>query len=194
MYQLRQKGLGTPVIIAAVLVVVAVALIGWKYYQPQGAQVKPPSATASPQAAVSKSNKVKIFLVALEDNGKQGKKIGCDDSLISQEKEITAGVKVEDQIKAALETLFSFKNSKYSAGSTYSGLANAQVKVDDVSISDGKAKVRLSGSLNLGGDCDNPRVEEQIKATVLQFSEVKEAEILLNGKPLHDVLSGKGGE
>ena len=43
----------------------------------------------------------------------------------------------------------------------------------------------------LGGVCDNPRVEGQIRKTAEQFSSVQNVEIYLNGKPLQESLSGR---
>ena len=64
--------------------------------------------------------------------------------------------------------------------------------MDSLSISNGVASVALSGSLKLGGECDNPRVQAQLEQTVLQFPTVTQAEITINGKPLKDALSLKG--
>lgn len=177
---LRQKGLVQFPPAIAVLVIIFLIFIGWKYTQ-----------TSVPSSKPAPTDKVKIFLVSLEDEGKQGKKIGCNDSLVPQEVEI---LDTQDKVAAALEALLEFKDNNYQKGGLYSGLAYANLEVDDVIISNSQAKVLLSGSLNLGGECDDPRVEEQLKATVLQFPYIKETEIFLNDKPLHEVLSGKGGE
>ena len=49
---------------------------------------------------------------------------------------------------------------------------------------DGAVTVELSGSLNIGGVCDEPRVKGQIQQTVLQFPDVTGVVVLLNGEPL----------
>jgi hypothetical protein len=43
----------------------------------------------------------------------------------------------------------------------------------------------------LGGVCDAPRVEAQIKQTALQFSTVSDVEVFIDDIPLEDVLSQK---
>jgi hypothetical protein len=58
---------------------------------------------------------------------------------------------------------------------------------------DGKATIKLSGSLVLNGICDNPRVEAQIEQVALQFSTVKSVQVYLNNIPLQQALSEKGG-
>jgi len=65
------------------------------------------------------------------------------------------------------------------------------LEVDGVNLRDGKAIVALKGTLTLSGVCDNPRVEAQLTETGKQFDNVKEVEVLINGKPLKDALSGK---
>ena len=49
----------------------------------------------------------------------------------------------------------------------------------------------LAGKLLLGGVCDDPRVEAQLVETARRFSTVREVEIVINGKPLKEVLSEK---
>jgi hypothetical protein len=44
----------------------------------------------------------------------------------------------------------------------------------------------------LGGTCDSPRVDAQIKETALQFLTVKQVSIFVNKIPLEQMLLGKG--
>lgn len=61
------------------------------------------------------------------------------------------------------------------------------IEIDD----QGLAIVRLSGTYLLGGVCDDPRFEAQIKETVAQFPQVKKVQVLINDKPLEEILSEK---
>jgi hypothetical protein len=132
---------------------------------------------------------VQVYLIALEDNGQTGIPVGCGDSAVPVQVQIqyTQGV-----LKAALEALLSIKEQYYGQSGLYNALYQADLQVDSVNITDGKAIVNLSGSLNLGGECDNPRVQAQLEQTVLQFSTVTEADIFINGKSLADAISLKG--
>jgi|SRR3989344_1010709 len=141
----------------------------------------------SPSVTVQKQM-VKIFLVALNDDGKSGIKVGCGDSLVAVNREISPTKAV---LKASLESLFLIKNKSYGQSGLYNALYNSKLKVDRAEIADGKATVYISGTVSLGGVCDNPRFEEQIKSTVLQFPTVKEASIFINNKPLKDFVSEK---
>lgn len=137
---------------------------------------------------VGELSRIKIFLIALEDQGRVGKLVGCGDSLISLDK----GEKfTSEPIKNALEELFSIKEQFYGQSGLYNALAQSNLKVENVSLINNKAIVRLSGTYSLAGSCDNPRFEGQIRETILQY--VKETEIFLNNKSLGEILSGKGG-
>jgi hypothetical protein len=131
---------------------------------------------------------VKIFLIAMNDNGKSGLVVGCGDSVVPAQVEITptAGV-----LKAALVALLSVKDQNYGQSGLYNALYQSALQVESVSIDSGKASVYLTGTLKMGGECDNPRVQAQLERTVLQFPAVKEAATFINGKPLAEAVSLK---
>lgn len=141
----------------------------------------PPEGTPGPRIT-----RVSIFLVALEDNGKSGRKIGCGDSLIPVARDIQA---TTAPLRSALEELLSLKSQTLGESGLYNALYQSQLIVEKAVITDGTAQVSLRGMYTLGGTCDTPRFSEQLKETVLQFSNVQEAVILLNGKDIDEVLS-----
>ncbi len=135
-----------------------------------------------------KEVQVKIYLIALNDNGKSGKDIGTGDSVVAVERTITTP---QTPLKAAFEALLAIKEPYDKATGFYNTLYRANLKLDKATITNGKAAVYLTGSLNLGGVMDIPRIENQLNETALQFSTVKEVQIYLNGNPLKDALSLK---
>ena len=147
-----------------------------------------PVNTALPTSIVL-VHSVQIYLIAIDDQGQGGKAVGCGDSLIPVTVEIppTQGV-----LRAALESLLSVKSQFYGQSGLYNALYQSDLKVDSVTLANGTATVNLSGTLTLGGECDNPRVQAQLEQTVLQFPTVTQANIFINGKALADVLSLKG--
>jgi Sporulation and spore germination len=148
-----------------------------------------PTDTESPPAPTQATQMAQIFLIALEDQGVSGKLVGCGDSAVPVQVQIppTQGV-----LKAALEALLSVKSQYYGESGLYNALYQSDLQVESVTIKDGKAVVRLSGTLLMGGECDNPRAAAQLEETVLQFPTVTEASIFVNGKPLSEVLSLRG--
>lgn len=139
----------------------------------------PPNPTAAPQT-------VKIFLIALEDNGQSGPLVGCGDSVVSVTVTIppTQGV-----LRAALEKLLSAKEQFYGESGFYNALYQSDLELTNVTIDQGKAIIHLTGTVMLGGVCDSPRFEAQIEQTALQFSTVSNVEVFIDDIPLEDVLS-----
>jgi len=131
---------------------------------------------------------VKIFLIALEDNGQSGILVGCGDSAVP----VTVIIpRTQGVLKAALEKLLSIKEQYYGESGLYNALYQSDLKLKSVTIDQGKAVIHLTGTVMLGGVCDAPRFEAQIKQTALQFSTVSDVEVFINDIPLEDVLSQK---
>ena len=80
----------------------------------------------------------------------------------------------------------------YGESGLYNALYQSDLQVESISLENGKAEIYLTGTMMLGGECDNPRVEAQLKQTALQFSTVQEVSIYINGKLLSEVLSLRG--
>ena len=137
---------------------------------------------------ISDTQMLKIYLVAIGDNGISGKKIGCDDSLIAVDVGVQPTVAV---LRAALTRLLEIKTVSYGDSGLYSALYQSDLEIENLSIQNGVASIYLNGDLMLGGTCDNPRVEEQLKATALQFPTISSVEIFINGIPLAQKLSLK---
>ncbi len=144
-----------------------------------------PDPTAEPTQGTMK---VKIFLIAVDDQGKSGAAVGCGDSAVPVEVEVpsTQGV-----LRAALEALLSIKQQYYGQSGLYNALYQSDLRIDSLTLTDGKAAVSLTGKMSLGGECDNPRFEAQITQTILQFPGVTVADVTINGRPLQDALSLK---
>jgi hypothetical protein len=149
-----------------------------------------PSATllAAPSAAAG-IDRVNIFLVALEDNGKSGDKIGCGDSIVAVERQIAP---TQAPLRAALDELLTLHDQYLGESGLYNALYQSTLIIGDITIDEiGKAAIYLSGTLLSGGTCDAPRITAQVTYTARQFSTVKEVEIYINGTLLQELLSGE---
>lgn len=153
----------------------------------------PPTAepTAEPTSAptaLPTVERVQIYLIALEDGGKSGPAVGCGDSAVAVE------VPVEPTaapLEAAFTALLSIKDQFYGQSGLYNALYQSDLHVEQATLEGGVATVYLAGTMMLGGECDNPRVEAQLVHTALQFPTVSEAHIFINGTPLDEALSLK---
>jgi spore germination protein GerM len=94
----------------------------------------------------------------------------------------------KEVLKAAMQALISLKVQYYGQSGLYNALYQSDLQLDGVNIKDGVAIIDLSGSLQIGGECDSSRVEAQIDQTALQFATVKNVPVSINGCPLQDVL------
>lgn len=153
-----------------------------------------PTATSAPTHTQPSSSggldHVNIYLVAIGDNGASGRAIGCGDSLVAVEVPITPTLGV---LRAALNELFDLEGEQYYGESgLYNALYLSHLRIDDLAVVNGEAVIKLKGELVMGGECDIPRVEEQLKALALQFSTVDRVSIFINGRPMKELLDLRG--
>ena len=125
---------------------------------------------------------VKVYLVALDDKGKRGRKIGCDDSLVPVTRPAVGG----NRVKAAVEALIA--EPRESEGGLNNYWHGEGLKVRSAAVRGGTETSRVNGTLPVAGVCDEPRIEEQIKATARQFPGVRRVRVFVNGRPLAEAI------
>jgi LysM repeat protein len=135
-----------------------------------------------PTTGAPQFTRVTIYLIALDDGGRRGPLIGCNDSIVPVEVRIEPTVA---PLRAAMQQLLMTSGHDYGLTNVFSG---SNLTVQDVNIRDGEAIIHLSGRLNIGGVCDHPRIVEQLERTALQFSTVNRVSIFVNGEPLSRIL------
>ena len=133
----------------------------------------------------------RIFLVRIDDGGRNGQAIGCGDSLIAVDRPVPSGNDRALQVRSILTSLFIAPSSTPPTG-LYNVFTQSTLRIDDVRIDGGRLEVDLSGRALIGGVCDAPRFEGQIKATLQQFPWVRAVTVLVNGIPIETVFSGRG--
>ncbi len=69
-------------------------------------------------AAAPPTREVKVYLVALDDRGRRGRKIGCDDSLVPVTRTVEAGA---NPLKAAVEALLAMPRESEGGSATTGG-------------------------------------------------------------------------
>lgn len=139
---------------------------------------------AGPVAA-RPAQEVKLYLVAVGDAGKIGRKFGCDDSLVPVVRTIpTTAAPLTAAINELLET-----PHEDSANPKLSNFwRGPELKLKSVSVRRGTATIHFSGHVAIAGVCDQPRIEEQIEATARQFPNVKRVKVFVGGEALADAL------
>jgi spore germination protein GerM len=134
----------------------------------------------------TQARSVKVYLVAVGDDGKMGRKIGCGDSLVP----VTRSIKATGApLKAALSELLSLPR-EYPADSRLGNFwVGSNLRLRSVSIQRGTATIHIIGEGPfVAGVCDEPRITSQIEATARQFPTVKRVRVFVNGRTLRDAI------
>jgi hypothetical protein len=163
----------------AVLLIAALASCG-----------SPGDAPARPLRAGEVTERVNVYLIALEDGGVEGRRVGCGDSVVPVEVSLP---RPAPALEAALEALLAKDDRFDPASGRYNALHASPLLLHEIEQEGGRVRIDLKGYLEIGGVCDAPRILAQLRETVLQFTDVQEVEITLGGQRLEDLLSGRGG-
>ena len=140
--------------------------------------------TSRPRVKPVQKRVVQVYLVAVDDNGKTGKKIGCNDSLVAVARTIKP---TRSPLKAALEELLVIPHDYSKQLGNYWWGENLKVK--SVLIRKGVATINISGNgPYVAGVCDEPRITSQIEETARQFPNVKRVKVFVNGRPLAEAI------
>ena len=128
---------------------------------------------------------IKVYLVALNDNGKMGKKIGCEDSLVAVKRTVRTGASL---LKAAIQELLSTPAEVGDNPKLQNFWQGRNLKVRSVVIRNSTATIRLSGEVFVAGVCDEPRIQSQIEQTAKQFPKVKRVRVFIGKRTLADAI------
>ncbi len=127
--------------------------------------------------------RVQVYLVALDDNGKRGRRVGCNDSLVPVTRTIGRGA---DPLRAAVEELLAIpREHEGGLGNFWQGEG---LSVQSVALRGGVATIRIKGNVQVAGACDAPRIEGQIRETARQFRGVRSVRVFVGGRRLADAL------
>jgi hypothetical protein len=140
---------------------------------------------------------VKVFLTVPEDAGVKGRMIGCNDILVSVDREVPH---TKAMLQASIEALLSLPVTYNEHGlpspffdntQKYNTLYQSKLQLQKATIVSGTASIYLTGELITGGVCDDPRVIAQIEETAMQFPTVQRVKIWINGQPMESYYSAQ---
>lgn len=143
------------------------------------------SETSTNLQAGTVTDRAPVYLIALEDGGVDGRRVGCGDSAVPVEVTLP---RRGPALEGALDALLSRKETYDTRSGLYNALHGSNLEVDRIERSGPEVRVHLTGYLEIGGECDSPRVLAQLNETALQFSDVQRAQFYLEGKPLAGLL------
>lgn len=126
-----------------------------------------------------------LVFIALGDDGASGRPVGCGDSSVAVPFTTTTIAPLGEVMRAQLAQ----HDTHYGGSGLYNALAQSRLQYVGASVEGGHAVVDLTGDLVMGGECDIPRVREQLTAPALGFGNVDTVEVRIDGRALDDVLS-----
>jgi len=128
---------------------------------------------------------IQVYLVAVGDDGKTGKKIGCGDSLLPVTRNIT---KTAAPLTAAIRELLLTPQHPDGSPNLENFWKGRNLKVRSAAIVNHAATIHLSGEVFVAGVCDEPRITSQIEATARQFPNVKKVKVFIGKQTLADAI------
>lgn len=140
---------------------------------------------------------IRLALVAVDDglSTPPADAFGCGDSIVLIDSEEEPFGNTNGDVLTALEALFAMEGSLVGADELYNSLAGSDITVDGVNSDATTIYVSLSGSIISAGTCDDPRIEEQIRATVEANSPAgMNISILFDGEELDEYFDMSGGQ
>ncbi len=122
---------------------------------------------------------LKLAMILDGDDGKNGKKIGCGDSLVFVEKQVPHTVAT---LTAAMTELLATKQSVVGSMSASNPLSRSTLSLVGATVApDGTATVKIQGTIAIAGVCESPRIEAQVEETALAVPGVTKVIVELNG-------------
>ena len=172
-------------------VILALALAGCAAGDEEPSEsASPPPTTSSASPTPSREPEaapLTIYYVQLGDAGASGELLGCGDSIVAFE---TEPVATDDPLAASMERLLSDPERELESG-LYSAIPGGTLAYVGGDVVDGTVTVQLTGSPAPAGECDNPRIETQLKRTAMAAVGATDAVVLVDGVPIEDLLSLK---
>jgi hypothetical protein len=141
-----------------------------------------PNPTVLPTSA-----SVTLFYIAVGDGGTSGPPVGCGDSAVAV---TSPAVSFTDPVEAALRTLLAGHSEELGQSGLRNALWQSTLSVASVERTGTTITAALEGSLMVAGECDIPRVEQQLQLTAQQAAGAPVA-ITVNGRTLSEALSLK---
>ncbi|MFJ6376023.1 hypothetical protein ACIQH9_09885 [Pseudarthrobacter oxydans] len=129
-----------------------------------------------------------IYYVAIDDGGISGPLIGCGDSLVAT---TTAPVRFTDQVGPSFGALLANKNRDVGLSGLVNALYQSNLTYTGGQLDGSTITIHLEGQFMLGGVCDGPRAKAQLEYTAMTAAGATSARVLVNGRPIDEVLSLK---
>ncbi|RAN78603.1 hypothetical protein B5P43_16930 [Bacillus sp. SRB_336] len=146
----------------------------------------PPAAGQDPTVMPTTASAT-LYYIALGDAGTAGTAVGCGDSAVAV---TSAAISFTDAVEGALRTLLADHSQFLGQSGLNNALWQSRLEVQSVARGPGSITAHLTGTLKTGGECDIPRVQQQLLLTARDAAGAPVA-VTINEKTLSAVLSLK---
>ncbi len=146
-----------------------------------------PTVTSDEPTVMPTTASVTLYYIAVGDAGVSGHSVGCGDSAVAV---TSAAINYTDPVEGALRTLLADHSQQVGQSGLDNTLWQSRLAVQSVDRTGSSITAHLTGTLQMGGECDIPRVEQQLLLTA-QKSAGTPVAITINGKTLSEALSLK---
>lgn len=140
--------------------------------------------TVVPARAAVGQGATRVMLVDLYA-GEQAT-MGCGDRVLAIPYAVPEGA---DPLRVAVEALLRPDNGPARRAGLYNALAPSQLTIESLEVRRGTATLLLVGELRTIDGCDRERISGQLNATLLQYREIVNVDIRVNGVPLQEALA-----
>lgn len=132
------------------------------------------------------TQRVRVFLISRNDGGQNGILIPCNDSAVP----VTVMLPAEEPpLQGALRVLFNLDQAALRGSSLMHPLLHSKLTLVSVDIEEGRAEIHLAGELRAAPwPCNRDRIRAQLEQTALQFEEIRQVDLYVNGRPLAELL------
>lgn len=144
-----------------------------------------PTTNAGQDPAPAAGTGPAVYYVALDDGGSQGMRFGCNDSLVAVR---APAAQPGEPLAIALAQLLSPGDPTSVTSALYNALSASALDYVSGYLQGATVVVNLTGQLQPGGVCDNPRIEAQLTQTAVAATGASRAEIYIDGRNLNELL------
>lgn len=175
------RKLSVPILLAVgAIVIVIILIIGYVTKSST-----PPPSTASPQT-VAPLAKYKEYFFALEADSDELEKTSCGDGIIPVERWVsTEG----NSLRNLYQDVLSLHDKTYELTGLFNALWQSSLDVQEATIVDGLATIKLTGVITKSDNCDAERIKIQLERLAVQIPGVAQTVITINDKTLDQALA-----
>ena len=140
--------------------------------QPEPTAVPDDAAQAAADAQTQDDKNIQFWVGSFEDFAAEGIPYGCGSTLLPVDTGVArSGATLED-LSVALDALLN-PALNHPTAATEDWLKQQELSVEEISIDDGEAVIRIGGTLIGPGHCGDAIIEGQILHTVFQFEAIE---------------------